>query len=143
MSGLFERQGESFAVGDADEERADEAGALSDGDGVEIGERDFRLLERFADDRDDLAEMFAGGELGDDAAVFAMDVDLRGDDAGENAAAVGDDGCGGFVAGRFDAENQFSSCAVSPKFLSSRRRQRIIVTYAGFCAAFASCASFG
>ena len=78
---LVERQGENFTVGHADEERAGEAGPLSDGDGVEIGERDFCLVERFAHDWDDFAEMFARGELGDNAAVFAVDVDLRGDDA--------------------------------------------------------------
>ena len=66
-----------------------------------------RLVERFAHDRNDLAEMLARGEFGDYAAVFAVDVDLRGDDAGEDAAAVGDDCGGGFVAGGFDAEDQF------------------------------------
>ena len=61
------------------------------------------MREGFANDGDDLAEVFAGGEFGDDAAVFAVDVDLGGDDAGEDVAAVGDDGGGGFVAGGFDA----------------------------------------
>ena len=65
---------------------------------VQVGFR-----EGFADYRDDLAEVFAGGEFGDDAAVLAVDVDLGGDDAGEDFAAVGDDGGGGFVAGGFDA----------------------------------------
>ena len=36
-----------------------------------------------------------------------MNFDLGGDDAGEDAFAVGDDGGGGFVAGGFDAENEF------------------------------------
>ena len=58
---FVERQGENFAVGHADEERAGEAGALGDGDGVEIGERDFCLVERFAHDRHDFAEMLARG----------------------------------------------------------------------------------
>ena len=61
--------------------------------------------EGFADDRDDLAEVFAGGEFGDDSAVFSVDVDLGGDDVGKDVTAVGDDGGGGFVAGRFDGED--------------------------------------
>ena len=65
-----------------------------------------RLLQRFAHDRNDLAEMLAGGEFGHHAAVFAMNVDLRGDDARKNAAAAGDHGSGRFVARGFDAENQ-------------------------------------
>ena len=48
-------------------------------------------------------EVFAGGEVGDDAAVFLMEVGLGGDDVGEDVETVGDDGGGGFVAGGFDA----------------------------------------
>jgi len=102
---LLERQGENFAIGHADEERAGEAGALGDGDCVEIGERDVCLVERLAHDWDDFAEMLARGELGDYASVLAVDIDLRGDDAREDAAAAGDDRGGSFVAGRFDAED--------------------------------------
>src|SRR4029077_996451 len=75
-----ERQGQHFAVGDADEERADQAWALRDGDRVEVGERDLRLFECFAYYRHDLAEVLAGGEFWDHAAVLAVDADLRGDD---------------------------------------------------------------
>lgn len=101
----MEGGGESFSVGDAYEKCADEARALSDGDGVYVGELQISLRERFADYRDDLAQVFAGGEFGDDAAVFLVDVDLRGDDVGEDVEAVGDDGGCGFVAGGFDGED--------------------------------------
>lgn len=97
--------GERFAVGDTDEERAYQSGALGNADGVKVGEIQIGLCKGFADDRDDLAKVFARGEFGDNAAVFAMDVDLRSDYAGKDFAAVGDDGCGGFVAGRFDAKD--------------------------------------
>jgi hypothetical protein len=50
---FVERQGKNFAVGHADKQRAGEAGALGDGDGVEVSERDFSLIESFAYDRDD------------------------------------------------------------------------------------------
>ncbi len=104
---LAQREGESFSVSDADEQSADQAGTLGDGDGIEVLQSDAGLLDGFADDRDDLAEMFAGGEFRDDSAVFSVNFDLGRDDAGENAFAVGDDGGGGFVAGRFDPKNEF------------------------------------
>jgi hypothetical protein len=63
------------------------------------------LCESLADDGDDLAEVFAGGEFGDDTTVFAVNIDLRSDDGGEDFAAVDDDGGGGFVARGFDAED--------------------------------------
>ena len=65
-----------------------------------------RLLQRFAHDRDDLAQVLAGGKLGHHAAVFAVNRHLRGHDVRKDAAAVGDNRGGGFVAGGFDAENQ-------------------------------------
>jgi len=122
-----EREGENFAVGHADDEGAGEAGALGDGDGVDFSESDFCLVERFAHDWDDFAEMLARGQFGNNAAVFAVDVDLRGDDAGEDAAAVGDDSGGGFVTGGFDAEDQFFVRVQCGPFLRGCRF--IIVTY--------------
>ena len=58
---LVKRQGENFAIGHADEECSGEARALGDGDGVEVSESDFCLVERFAHDWDDFAEMLARG----------------------------------------------------------------------------------
>ena len=62
--------------------------------------------EGSVDDGDDGAEVLAGGELGDDAAVGGVDGDLRGDDVGELACAALDDGGGGLVAGALDAQDQ-------------------------------------
>ena len=95
---LVECQGENLSVGHTNEECAGEAGALGDGDGVEVSESDFCLVECFADDWHDLAEVLAGGQFGNYAAVFAMDINLRGDDAREDAATTGDDCGGGLVA---------------------------------------------
>ena len=83
--GLVEAEGEGFGVGDADQEGSGEAGAFGDGDGVEVGEGDGSLArcEGFADDGDDVAEVFAGGEFGDDSAVVGVEGHLRGDDVGE------------------------------------------------------------
>ena len=58
--------------------------------------------QRRADNGNDIAQVFAGGEFRDDAAVFAMNFDLGGDDAGEHAFATSDDRGRGFIAGRFD-----------------------------------------
>src|SRR5260221_7855228 len=51
------------------------------------------------------AMVFAGGEFRNDTAILAVNVDLGSDDAGEDFAAIGNDSRGGFVAGRFDAED--------------------------------------
>jgi hypothetical protein len=47
----------------------------------------------------------AAGDLRDHAAVDAMDVDLGVNDVRKNGPAVLDDGRGGLVAGRLDAED--------------------------------------
>ena len=99
-------EGESFGVGDADQQRSGEAGTVGYGDGVEVGEGDAGLGESGADDGDDGAEMLAGGQLGDDAAVTGMGGDLGGDDGGERAGAALDDGGGSLVARGFDGEDE-------------------------------------
>ncbi len=102
---LVERLGQRFGVSDADEERADEAGALGHSDGVDVLEPKIRFCKSFADDRHDLAKVFARREFGNNAAVLTVNIDLGGDDGGEDFAAVGDDGCSGFIARRLDAED--------------------------------------
>ena len=64
------------------------------------------MFHRFAHHRHDLAQMLARGQFRHHAAIFAVNLDLRRHHARKNAAAAGDNGRGGFVAGRFDAENQ-------------------------------------
>jgi len=97
-------EGDGFGVGEADEESARESGARCGGDGAEIGPGSAGTFEGFADHRDDCAEMFAGGEFGDDAAVSGVEFELAGDDVREDARTVFEDGGGGFVAGAFDCE---------------------------------------
>jgi hypothetical protein len=55
---------------------------LGDAHGVDVPKIEARLKERFADDGDDLAQVFARGEFGNYAAVPAVNVELRGDHAG-------------------------------------------------------------
>ena len=49
-------------------------------------------------------QVVAGGQLGNDAAELAVQVDLRVDDVGEDAAAIFDQRDRGLVARGFDAE---------------------------------------
>jgi len=49
--------------------------------------------------------MFARGQLRHYAAVFAVDIDLRSHDAGQDFAPIGNHRRGGFVAGRFNAQD--------------------------------------
>jgi len=93
---------ERLGIGDADKKRTNETWAGSDGDGLEIGERDAGLLQSLFDYRNDGAQVFARGELGNNATVFGVDIELGGDDAGANAAAVFDDSGGSFVARALD-----------------------------------------
>ncbi len=103
---LAQRPCEGLGVADADEQRAGETGAFGDGDGIQVFMPNIAPHAGFAeggvDDGDDGAEVLAGGELGDDAAVGGVDGDLGGDDVRELARAALDDGGGGLVAGALD-----------------------------------------
>src|SRR5215470_1825645 len=102
--GLVERVRERLAVGDADEKRPDKARALRNADSIKVGKIEASLQKSFADNGDNLAQMFARGEFGNNATVFAVNVYLRGDNARENFAAVGDNGGSGFIARGFDSK---------------------------------------
>ena len=97
-------QREGFAVGDADEQRADQAGAAGDGDGVDILERSL-ACERASRTTGTIWRSVRGRRVRERRRRISVDVNLRGDDGGEDFAAVDDDGGGGFVAGGFDAED--------------------------------------
>jgi hypothetical protein len=71
------------------------------------------LLQGFGDDGGEGFEVGAGSDFRDDAAEFLVEVDLGGDDAGEDVNAIADNGGGGFVAGGFDAEDEHSDSAVN------------------------------
>jgi len=106
-------KGQGFGVGDADEERAGESGAGGDGDGIQIGEGHTGLGERCAHHGNDGAEMFAAGQLGDDAAIARMGGDLGGYNGAEGMAAAFDNGGGGLVAGGFDGKDEATAHLIS------------------------------
>jgi hypothetical protein len=95
-------EAECFGVGDADEQRTDKSGTGSDGDSGKIRKRDSRLLERPVDNRADGAQVFPRGELGNDPAIFCVNVELGGDDARTNLPALFDNSGGGFVTRTLD-----------------------------------------
>ncbi len=90
---------------------ADEARSAGGGDGVEIVETELRLGQRILDQAVDALEMGARGDLRHDAAEAAVLGLLAIDDVGQDAAhgpGPGwrlDDGDGGLVAARFDAQD--------------------------------------
>src|SRR5690348_236520 len=103
--GLSQREREDFSVSEADEKRADEARTLRHADCIDVSKFDSGLRGGFADDWDDLTQMLARSQLRHHAAILAMDVHLRRDNARQDFYAVGDD-CGGrLIAGGFDSEN--------------------------------------
>ena len=101
--GLVEGEGHGFGVADADEQGAGESGTLCNRDCVNLIERDASIGERLTNDGDDVADVFAGGDLGDDSSVESVLGDLGRDDVREDFVTGADD-CGrGFVAGGLDA----------------------------------------
>jgi hypothetical protein len=88
------------------EQRTYQAGADSNCDAVDVARLHLRALKRFFDDRHDLVEVFARRELRDNAAEAFVNVDLRGDNGGDNLASIAHHcGCG-FIARGFNTENK-------------------------------------
>jgi len=124
--GFLPGEGKGFGGGGADEEAADEAGAVGDGDGVEFAGGGLNAcgIKSLIDDGVEAFEVGAGGDFGDDAAEFGVEVDLGRDDVGEDFAAVTDDGGGGFIAGGLYSENEHDD--LTTKRRSTRRRTKNI-----------------
>ena len=100
------RPGERLRRRQADEERADQPGALRDRDPFDPVEPDPGLAERLAQDGRDELEMPPRRDLRDDPAVLRMQLRLGGDDVGQDLAVVRDDSRGRLVAGRLEPEDQ-------------------------------------
>jgi hypothetical protein len=107
--GKLLREGKRFSVGNAHKESSGEARPIGDSDRVKIAEGDIRLGECGADNRDDGAEMLAGGQLGNHPAVACVSGNLGGDDGTEGAGAALDYRCGGLVTRGFDGEDEAGS----------------------------------
>ena len=70
---LAQGEGQRLGVGHTDQQCSRQAGAFGDRDGIEIGEADAGFGQRGADDGNDVAQMLAGGEFRNHAAVRSVD----------------------------------------------------------------------
>ena len=97
--------GEGAGGESTDEQRADQAGRVGDGDGVDVVPGAISVRQGFFDDRVNNLQMAAGGDFRDDAAVFGVDVDLGIDHIRKQAFAVFNDRRRCFVAAGLDSQN--------------------------------------
>src|SRR3954469_23789211 len=100
-----QRPRQRFGRRNPNEQRTDQPWPVCDAHGLNLVECSIGLLQRFAEDGEDIFDVGAAGDFWDDAAVDGVEMGLRGNDVAEDRAAVLDDGGGGFVAGGFDAED--------------------------------------
>jgi hypothetical protein len=99
-------EGDRLCISEPDEQRTGKAGAGSRGHGLKIVESNASLAQSFADYRNDSAQVFAGSKFGNDAAIFAVDLELAGDNGGQNFGFTRENSGCGFIAGRFDGQKQ-------------------------------------
>src|SRR5580704_10075032 len=78
---LAQFSGQNPAIRHTHQQRTDQAGALRHAHGVDVCKIEARLEKSLADDRNDLAQMLSRCKFGNNSAVFAVNVELRGDDA--------------------------------------------------------------
>ena len=102
-----EREGGGLSRLQADHECVGKAGALRGGDGVDLAGCDLGLGQSGLSDGKPIAQMLARGQLGHDASVFGMQLNLRRDNVGEDLAIAHDRGAG-LVARSFDGKEQQS-----------------------------------
>ncbi len=95
------RPRDGFRSLQADEQRADQARSVRDGDTLDAVERRPGALECLPQNRRNQLEVTPGCHLRNDSSVARMQLRLRRDDVGEHAAVVCDDCRGGLVARGF------------------------------------------
>lgn len=99
------KNGGSAGSEGADKKGADEAWSMSDGNGVNVGPIELSVSKGLVKDGVDGFDMGASGDLGNNATVGGMNIDLRNDDVGKNAVAIFDDGRCGFVTRTLNSKN--------------------------------------
>ena len=100
-----QRPGERLGRGEADQERPDQPRPARDGDALDVGEACPALPERLANDRRHELEVPARSNLGDDSAVFRVQLGLRGDDVGKDLSVLGDERGSSLVTRGLQAED--------------------------------------
>ena len=101
----IERQCSRLGKIHADEQRADKAGRIGHGDGVQLAARQAGVLQRLLGKTVDGLNMLARGDLRHNAAVFAVQRHLRGDAVRQDASSVLHNGDGGLVAGGLNGKD--------------------------------------
>ena len=121
------RPGQGLCGRDPDEQGADEARSLGDGDPVDVVERGSRVFERAPHGGEQKLEMVARGDLRDDAAVPRVQLGLRRDDVREQPAVVGDERGRGLVAGGLQAQDHAEARSRTGSFHMIRASSRLSV----------------
>ena len=106
------RPGDRLGGGEADEQRADETRALSDGDRIEVFEVAVLLRQRFPQHRHDELEVAPRCDLRDDAAEGSVQLRLRGDDVRQDLPVLRDYRGGGLVTRGLNPEDQSSGSLI-------------------------------
>ena len=96
-------EGQCLGSLEADHQGAGQARALGGGDGVETIGAGGCFAQSCPGDGKQVLEVLARSQFRDDAAVLLVQLDLGGDDVGQNTALVHHGGAG-FIAGRFEGE---------------------------------------
>ena len=82
MMNAEERLAQSIGKGlpgfETDEQRRGQARALRGGDSIQLARGDSCFGQCGGGHREEVAQMFAGGQFGNDAAIFRVEFDLRG-----------------------------------------------------------------
>ena len=98
--------GQPFGHRRADHERTRQPRSGGRGKSVDFGQADPGAGQGVREQERQLDQVLTRGGFGDDAAVDPVQVDLRGDLAGEQFVAPAQHGYGGLVAGGFDGQDQ-------------------------------------
>lgn len=101
---FLQRIGSSLRGLETDQQCRGQTRSLRGGDGVYLRANDTGLGQSGTRHGQEVLQMFARGEFGHHAAVFGMNLDLRGNGVGQNGA-ITHDGSAGFVTGCFDRED--------------------------------------
>ncbi len=107
---LVQRQAQAAGDRGAHQQGPGQARALGVGDRVDVGERHVGLGQRLLQQGDGAPDMVARGQLRHHAAVLLVHGDLGMQGVGEQAALGVVQGEAGFIAGRFNAENDHGRC---------------------------------
>jgi len=99
-------EGQPFRERKPHQQRGDQPRPLRHRDRVDVAEGDVRFGKRAVEHRCERGQVFARRQLRNHAAVRRVFGDLRGDAARQYFVSIPDDGRGGFVAARFNSQNQ-------------------------------------